>query len=158
MLRLPRRPPVRQNTTAKRDGEIPARRKDSTTVSVGEMSSSEKLEGRKMTSEVFASSRARSSCCPRVSITTSSYASGDSIELRLLGEFRGRDRRLQVPRLPLRLPAEAGPLLDVEIGQQHFAARAGQRDRRRTRKGRFSDATFLRGEQELAGHGCLAFP
>jgi hypothetical protein len=65
--------PVRQNTTATRQDGMPALRSPSTTFNVGEMSSSEKLDGRKMTSEAIARSRFSVSCCPRVSITTSSH-------------------------------------------------------------------------------------
>jgi hypothetical protein len=75
-----------------------------------------------------------------------------SIEFRFPGELRDVDRRFEMARLALRLPAQASPLLDVEIRQQHLASGARERDRGRARQRRFADASLLRGEQDLAGH------
>src|SRR5262245_35648437 len=51
------------------------------------MSSSEKLEGRNTTSDDTARSRLNASCCPRVSITTSSYWSATRSSLASLENF-----------------------------------------------------------------------
>ena len=71
-ITVPTAPPVRQNTTAVRDQGTPSARNASTSVIVGVMSSSEKLDGRKMTSDPVARSMLSASCCPGVSSTTSS--------------------------------------------------------------------------------------
>src|SRR5262249_13961947 len=56
-------------------------------------------------------------------------------------------------RLALRLPAQAGPLLDVEIGQQHVAAGTDERDRGRARERGLSHPALLGGKKNMTGHG-----
>ena len=67
----------------------------------------------------------------------------DPIELRFLGKLLDRNDRLQVTSLPLCLPAQARRLVDIEIGEQDFAAGTRQRDRGRACECRLSDAALL---------------
>ena len=85
----------------------PAARNASTTVSVGEMSSSEKLDGRKMTSEAFARSRLSVVMLPARIDHHVVISMRDAVELRFLGEFRDR-RSLAPDGAPGVAPASAG--------------------------------------------------
>src|SRR5262249_10351873 len=82
---------------------------------------------------------------------------GQAFELCSLGELFDGNGGLQAARLALRLPAQAGSLLDVEVRHQHLAAGTSERDGGRARERRFSDSALLGGEKNLAGHSLLTF-
>ena len=126
--------PVRQNTTATREDGIFASRNDSTTASVGEISSNEKFDGRKMTSEECRKFQAQ-----RIMISSRIHdyivvLVRDAIKLCWLREFFDVKLRLYSSRLTLRLPSQACELLGIEVRQQHLAALASKCDGSRPRE------------------------